>query len=71
MHSAGRVLADRSVLFKYMSPNLALVMTEGLDTQSKTMILVQIMDLITGKVFFSATHKKVTGPFCVVIPPPR
>ena len=66
MHSAGRVLADRSVLFKYMSPNLALVMTEGLDTQSKTMISVQIMDLITGKVFFSATHKKVTGPFRVV-----
>ena len=24
------------------------------------------MDLVTGKVFFSATHKKVTGPFHVV-----
>ena len=24
------------------------------------------MDLVTGKVFFSATHKKVTGPFRVV-----
>ena len=66
VHSAGRVLADRSVLFKYMNPNLALVMTEGLDTQSKTMISVQIVDLVTGKVFFSATHKKVTGPFHAV-----
>ena len=49
-----------------MNPNLALVMTEGLDTQSKTMISVQILDLVTGKVFFSATHKKVTGPFHAV-----
>jgi len=66
VHSAGRVLADRSVLFKYMNPNLALLMTEGQDTQSKTMITVQMMDLVTGKVFFSSTHKKVTGPFHAV-----
>ena len=49
-----------------MNPNLALLMTEGQDTQSKTMITVQMMDLVTGKVFFSSTHKKVTGPFHAV-----
>jgi len=66
VHSAGRVLADRSVLFKYMNPNLALVMAEGLDSQSKTLITVQMVDLVTGKVHFSNTHKKVTGPFHAV-----
>lgn len=66
VHSAGRVLADRSVLFKYMNPNLALVMTEGLDSQSKTLITVQMVDLVTGKVHFSNTHKKVMGPFHAV-----
>ena len=49
-----------------MNPNLALLMTEGLDSQSKTMITVQIIDQVTGKVFFSATHKKVMGPFHAV-----
>jgi len=66
VHSAGRVLADRSVLFKYMNPNLALVMSEGLDSTSKIFITVQVVDLVTGKVFFSATHKKVLPPFHVV-----
>jgi len=63
VHSAGRVMADRSVLFKYMNPNLALVMSEGVDSSSKTFITVQIVDLVTGKSFFSATHKKVLPPF--------
>ena len=49
----------RSVLFKYMNPNMALVIAEGQDAQSKTMITVQIVDLVTGKIFFSANHKKV------------
>jgi len=66
VHSAGRVMADRSVLFKYMNPNLALVMSEGLDSSSKTFITVQVVDLVTGKVFFSATHKKVLPPFHAV-----
>jgi len=66
VHSAGRVMADRSVLFKYMNPNLALVMSEGLDSSSKTFINVQVVDLVTGKAFFSATHKKVLPPFHAV-----
>jgi len=66
VHSAGRVMADRSVLFKYMNPNLALVLSEGVDSSSKIFITVQVVDLVTGKVFFSATHKKVLPPFHVV-----
>jgi len=66
VHSAGRVMADRSVLFKYMNPNLAIVMSEGTDSTSKTFITVQVIDLVTGKLFFSAIHKKVTPPYHVV-----
>ena len=34
MHSQGRVLGDRSVLYKYINPNLAVVVGEGEDTSS-------------------------------------
>lgn len=32
-HSAGIVLGDRSVLYKYTNPNLIAVVTEGIDYQ--------------------------------------
>jgi hypothetical protein len=33
VHSAGIVLGDRSVLYKYANPNLIAVVTEGIDYQ--------------------------------------
>jgi len=66
VHSAGRVLSDRSVLFKYMNPNLALVIAKGLDSTAKTFINVYLLDLVTGKVFYSASHKKVLPPFLAI-----
>ena len=33
VHSAGIVLGDRSVLYKYTNPNLIAVVTEGIDYQ--------------------------------------
>ena len=42
VHSAGRVLEDRSVLFKYMNPNLTLVLTERQDSAGKTFITIQV-----------------------------
>jgi hypothetical protein len=33
VHSAGIVLGDRSVLYKYANPNLIAVVTEGFDYQ--------------------------------------
>jgi hypothetical protein len=66
IHSAGRVLADRSVLFKYMNPNLAVVMAQGVDSAAKTFITVHLLDLVTGRVFFTAAHKRVLPPFHVV-----
>lgn len=35
VHSPGRVLADRSVLYKYLNPNLLLFVTEGTDDANK------------------------------------
>lgn len=66
IHSAGRVLADRSVLFKYMNPNLAAVVGQGVDSAAKTFITVHLLDLVTGRVFYSAVHKRVLPPFHVV-----
>ena len=37
VHSQGRVLADRSVLYKYINPNLIAVVTEGPDAIHKCM----------------------------------
>ena len=66
VHSLGRVMADRSVLFKYVNPNLGFLMAEGKDASLKTFINVYLIDLVTGRVVFSATHKRVTGPYHVV-----
>jgi len=35
VHSQGIVLEDRSVLYKYLNPNLVAVVTEGEDNQQK------------------------------------
>lgn len=66
VHSQGRVMADRSVLFKYVNPNLALILSEGKDSSSKTFINVYLIDLVTGRIIFSANHKRVTGPYHIV-----
>lgn len=36
VHSQGRVLGDRSVLYKYLNPNLVVVVTEGEEASSPT-----------------------------------
>ena len=66
VHSQGRVMADRSVLFKYVNPNLALALAEGTDSLGKTFINVYLVDLVTGRVVFSASHKRVNGPYRIV-----
>jgi len=66
VHSQGRVMADRSVLFKYINPNLAFVLAEGKDASSKSFINIYLVDLVTGRVVFSVTHKRVNGPYHIV-----
>merc|ERR1712038_827373 len=66
VHSQGRVMADRSVLFKYINPNLAFVLAEGQDTSGKGFVNIYLLDLVTGRIIFSANHRRVQGPYHVV-----
>ncbi|XP_030843106.1 ER membrane protein complex subunit 1 [Strongylocentrotus purpuratus] len=66
VHSQGRVLGDRSVLYKYLNPNLVAVVTEGEEIGSKPHVSVYLIDMITGAIIFSADHKKVQGPVHIV-----
>ena len=59
VHSQGRVMADRSVLFKYINPNLAFVLAEGQDTTGKGFVNIYLLDLVTGRIIFSANHRRV------------
>ncbi|XP_071489388.1 ER membrane protein complex subunit 1-like [Diadema antillarum] len=66
VHSQGRVLGDRSVLYKYLNPNLVAVVTEGEEIGSKPHISVYLIDVVTGAIVFSADHKRVQGPVHIV-----
>jgi len=55
VHSQGIVLEDRSVLYKYLNPNLVAVITEGEDSQHKGIsillaYIVYIFILLTGSI---------------------
>ena len=43
VHSQGRVLGDRSVLYKYLNPNMVVVVTEGQDTSAKGVQILIIL----------------------------
>lgn len=66
VHSQGRVLNDRSVLYKYINPNLVAVVTQGLDNIHKFVMNVHLVDVVSGSVVFSLTHRKVRGPIKMV-----
>lgn len=40
VHSQGRVLSDRSVLYKYINPNMVAILTLAPDTTHKSMFFV-------------------------------
>lgn len=52
--SIGKVLGDRSVLYKYLSPNLAL-----LTSVSSTALTIYLIEAVTGAVLFTTTHTGV------------
>lgn len=66
VHSQGRVMGDRSVLYKYLNPNLAAVITEGSDVQKLSSVMVYLVDVVTGVFIYSASHKRARGPVHVV-----
>ncbi|XP_014675376.1 PREDICTED: ER membrane protein complex subunit 1-like [Priapulus caudatus] len=66
VHSQGRVLGDRSVLYKYLNPNLVVFTTEGQDDQEKSYVTLYLIDVISGQVVFSANHQRAKGPVNIV-----
>ncbi|XP_012231716.1 ER membrane protein complex subunit 1 isoform X2 [Linepithema humile] len=66
VHSQGRVLSDRSVLYKYINPNLVAVVTEGIGHAHKHTLNLYLLDVVSGAMIFSITHKRVRGPIHIV-----
>ncbi|XP_002731135.3 ER membrane protein complex subunit 1-like [Saccoglossus kowalevskii] len=66
VHSQGRVLGDRSVLYRYLNPNLVAIAAEGIDTAGKQFLNMYLVDTVTGSLVFTANHKKSTGPVHMV-----
>ncbi|XP_063704257.1 ER membrane protein complex subunit 1 [Culicoides brevitarsis] len=66
VHSQGRVLADRSVLYKYLNPNLVAVVTQGIDPIHKYILNVHLVDVVSGAIIFSMTHRRAKGPVNIV-----
>ncbi|XP_011347662.1 ER membrane protein complex subunit 1 isoform X3 [Ooceraea biroi] len=66
VHSQGRVLSDRSVLYKYINPNLVAVVTEGIGHAHKNTLNLYLLDVVSGAMIFSITHKRVHGPIHIV-----
>ena len=66
IHSHGKVLGDRSVLYKYLNPNMIGVVTRGLDTQKMPFLNVYVVDTVTGSVIYSFSHKRCRAPVRIV-----
>ncbi|XP_046917685.2 ER membrane protein complex subunit 1 isoform X2 [Dermatophagoides farinae] len=66
VHSQGRVLGDRNVLYKYLNPNLVAILVESLDTQEKSLITMYLIDSITGNIIYSIVHRRTRCPCQVV-----
>ncbi|XP_076628542.1 ER membrane protein complex subunit 1 isoform X2 [Colletes latitarsis] len=66
VHSQGRVLSDRSVLYKYINPNLVAIVTEGVGYTHKNTLNLYLLDAVSGAMIFSIIHKRVRGPVHVV-----
>jgi len=65
--SMGRPLANRSVNFKYLNPNVGAVVSESLDTNmEQSSLLLHVFDGITGKIIHSHIHKRSGGPVHIV-----
>ncbi|XP_043942998.1 ER membrane protein complex subunit 1 [Protopterus annectens] len=67
VHSQGRVMGDRSVLYKYLNPNLLAVVTESTDPhQERTFIGVYLIDAVTGRIIHESVQRKAKGPVYLV-----
>ncbi|XP_053307883.1 ER membrane protein complex subunit 1 [Spea bombifrons] len=67
VHSQGRVMGDRSVLYKYLNPNLLVLVTESTDTHpERCFIGIYLIDSITGRIIHSSVQRRARGPVQIV-----
>ncbi|KAM4650502.1 ER membrane protein complex subunit 1 isoform 2-T2 [Discoglossus pictus] len=67
VHSQGRVMGDRSVLYKYLNPNLLAVVTESTDTHpERCFIGIYLIDGVTGRIIHSSVQRRARGPVQIV-----
>ncbi|CAI2722726.1 unnamed protein product [Schistosoma spindalis] len=67
IYSVGRVLGDRSVLYKYLNPNLIAVLTIGGDISSHTnTLIIYLIDVVAGRILHSAVHRRCSEPISLV-----
>ncbi|XP_077588438.1 ER membrane protein complex subunit 1 [Stigmatopora nigra] len=67
VHSQGRVMGDRSVLYKYLNPNLLAVVSESTDShQERSFIGIMLIDGVTGRIIHEAVQRKAKGPVHIV-----
>ncbi|MGH0168046.1 UNVERIFIED_CONTAM: hypothetical protein FKN15_073673 [Acipenser sinensis] len=63
VHSQGRVMGDRSVLYKYLNPNLLAVVTESSDSHpERSFVGMYLIDGVTGRIIHEAVQRKARGP---------
>uniref|UniRef100_A0AAF5PXW2 ER membrane protein complex subunit 1 n=1 Tax=Wuchereria bancrofti TaxID=6293 RepID=A0AAF5PXW2_WUCBA len=63
VHSAGRVLGNRSVLYKYANPNLVAIAV--LDS-THSVLQIYLIDAVSGYIVYSGKQNKITGPVHLV-----
>eukprot|EP00079_Xenopus_tropicalis_P031908 XP_017945679.1 PREDICTED: ER membrane protein complex subunit 1 isoform X1 [Xenopus tropicalis] len=67
VHSQGRVMGDRSVLYKYLNPNLLALVTESTDTHpERCFIGIYLIDGVTGRIIHSSVQRRARGPVEIV-----
>lgn len=71
VHSQGKVLADRAVLYKYLNPNLVALVNRGeesSDEDSGRINVVQfyLLDAVTGSIYYSVVHRRASDPVHLV-----
>uniref|UniRef100_A0A8C6SQW6 ER membrane protein complex subunit 1 n=1 Tax=Neogobius melanostomus TaxID=47308 RepID=A0A8C6SQW6_9GOBI len=67
VHSQGRVMGDRSVLYKYLNPNLLALVTESTDQhQERSFVGIILIDGVTGRIIHEAVQRKARGPVHIV-----
>jgi hypothetical protein len=66
VHTLGRVLGDRSVLYKYVNPHLVALLVEN-----ENNVAVLLIDAVSGSILHQEKHAHATLPPTLVDNPSR